>query len=265
MISARPGMTLRYRIHRLLHNPGGTSVSSRWFNRGLACLILVNALAVALETDRDFAAGHEHAFAILETVSLAFFLIEYLARLWVCVEHDKYRGRTWPRVRWATSLVSIADLLALATFLLPYDLRFLRLLRLVRLLRVANVEAFSATLEGLRVSVRERRDLLFVSALLMFIALFISASLVYYFEHHAQPKVFSSIPAALWWAVVSLTTTGYGDMAPVTPGGKVCAALALIFGVGIFALPGAILTSAVISASEKARPEVCPHCGRRLQ
>ncbi len=258
-------MTLRHRVHRLLHNPAGTSVASRWFNRALALLILVNAFAVALETDAGFAAGKETAFAVLETFSLAFFLVEYLARLWVCVEHDKYRGRSWPRLRWATSFVSIADLLALATFLLPFDLRFLRLLRLMRLLRVANIETFSDTLERLRASVRDRRDLLLVSALLMFIALFVSASLVYYFERGAQPKVFSSIPAALWWAVVSLTTTGYGDMTPITPGGKVFAGLALVFGVGIFALPGAILTSAVISASEPRRSERCPHCGRPLQ
>jgi len=112
---------------------------------------------------------------------------------------------------------------------------------------------------------RERRDLLVVTALLMFIALFISASLVYYFERGAQPKVFSSIPASLWWAVVTLTTTGYGDMAPITPGGRLWAAITLIFGVAVFALPGAIVTSAVISASEKARPDACPHCGRPLQ
>lgn len=258
-------MTLRHRVHVLLHNPDGNNPASLRFNRALVALILVNAIAVALETDPYFAAGHETAFAVLEHFSLAFFLIEYLARLWACVEHEKYRDRTWPRLRWATSFVSLADLLALATFFLPYDLRFLRLLRLLRLMRVANVRTFAHTLERLRQSVRERRDLLLVSGMLMFIALFISASLVYYFERDAQPKAFSSIPASLWWAVVTLTTTGYGDMAPVTPGGRLWAAFALVFGVGIFALPGAILTSAVISASEDRRPGVCPHCGRPLQ
>jgi voltage-gated potassium channel len=258
-------VSLRHRLHVLLHNPSGDHRASLYFNRALAFLILANALAVALETDIAFAAGHEDAFALLEAFSLSFFLVEYVARLWACVEHEKYRGRSWPRLRWATSFVSLADLLALATFLLPYDLRFLRLLRLMRLMRVANVHSFAETLERLRVSVRERRDLLIVTGLLMFIALFISASLVYYFEHAAQPKVFSSIPASLWWAVVTLTTTGYGDMTPITAGGRVWAALSLVFGVGVFALPGAILTSAVISASEKARPQVCPHCGRPLQ
>jgi len=258
-------MSLRHRLHILLHNPDGNNPASLRFNRALAALIFANAIAVALETDEYFAAGHETAFWVLENFSLAFFLLEYLVRLWVCVEHDKYRGRRFPRLSWATSFVSLADLLALLTFFLPYDLRFLRLLRLVRLLRVANVQAFSETLDRLRTSVRERRDLLVVSGLLMFIALFISASLVYYFERGAQPKVFSSIPAAMWWAVVTLTTTGYGDMAPITPGGRFWAALALVFGVGVFALPGAILTSAVISASDKRPPGACPHCGRPLQ
>ena len=258
-------MTLRYQAHRLLHNPDGDYAPSLWFNRGLAILIIANAVAVAVESDVQLSAGIEGPLAAFESFSLAFFLVEYVARLWACVEHDKYRHRAWPRLRWATSFVSIADLLALATFFLPVDLRFLRMLRLLRLMRVTNARAVADTLDQLRVSVRERRDLLVVSALLMLIALFIAASLVYYFERAAQPKAFSSIPAALWWAVVSLTTTGYGDMAPVTPAGRFCAALALIFGVGVFALPGAILTSAVISASEKRKPDVCPHCGHPLQ
>lgn len=258
-------MTLRHRAHLLLHNPGGNVQASIAFNRALAFLILANAFAVALETDIVFLAGKEDFFAAFEFFSLAFFLVEYLVRLWACVEHDKYRGLSWARLRWAFSVVSVADFLALATFVLPYDLRFLRLLRLVRLMRVANVESFSATLDRLREGVRDRRDLLVVSAVLMFIALFVSASFVYYFERGAQPRVFSSIPASLWWAVVTLTTTGYGDMTPVTPGGRLWASFALIFGIGIFALPGAILTSAVISASEKPKADVCPHCGRPLQ
>jgi len=258
-------MSLRHRLHVLLHNPDGTSVASLWFNRGLALLILANAAAVALETVPSFAEEHEGSLAALEGISLVLFLVEYVTRLWVCVEHDKYRGRSWPRLRWAVSPVSIADLLAIATFFLPFDLRFLRLLRLMRLMRVTNMRNFAVTLDRLRASVRDRRDLLYVSAILMFIALFISASLLYYFEHAAQPKVFSSIPAALWWAIVTLMTVGYGDMYPVTMAGKLCAGLVMVFGIAIFALPGAILTSAVISASEKQGPDACPHCGRRLQ
>ena len=258
-------MTLRYRLHVLLHNPDGTSGASLWFNRGLALLILANAAAVALETVPRLAEGYENAFAVLETVSLVLFVIEYLVRFWVCVEHPKYSGRTWPRLRWATSLVSLADLAAITTFFLPFDLRFLRLLRLMRLMRVTNVRTFAGTLDRLRESIRDRSDLLYVSALMMFIALFISASLLYYFEHAAQPKVFTSIPASLWWAIVTMMTVGYGDMYPVTIGGKVCAGFTMIFGIAVFALPGAIITSAVISASEKPGPTMCPHCGRPLQ
>jgi voltage-gated potassium channel len=257
-------MTLRYRLHVLLHNPDGNNPASLRFNRALATLIIVNAIAVALETDptsRGARDGVRDPRAILARVLPA----RIRGRLWACVEHDKYRGRSFPRLALGHELRFARGLLALLTFFLPYDLRFLRLLRLVRLLRVANVQAFSETLDRLRGSVRERRDLLVVSGLLMFIALFISAALVYYFERDAQPKVFSSIPASLWWAVVTLTTTGYGDMAPVTPGGRLWAAFALVFGVGVFALPGAILTSAVISASERRPPAVCPHCGRPLQ
>ena len=84
--------------------------------------------------------------------------------------------------------------------------------------------------------------------------------LLYIFEHEAQPKMFSSIPATLWWSIITLATIGYGDMVPVTIAGKVCAGFTAIFGVGVFALPTAILTAAVIEAGNRA--DVCPHCGK---
>src|SRR6185436_15830022 len=90
-------MSLRYRLHVLLHNPDGTSVASLLFNRALALLIVANSAAVALETVPNYWAEYEGTFAALESISLVLFLIEYMTRLWVCVDHDKYRGRSWPR------------------------------------------------------------------------------------------------------------------------------------------------------------------------
>ncbi len=253
-------VSLRHSVHLLLHNPTGKHPLTAWLNRFLVALILTNAAAVAMETVESVFVGNEHAFRIFETVSTAIFLIEYLARLWCCVEQPAFSDPLSGRLRWATRPVALMDLIVITAFAIGVDLRFLRLARLFRLLRVLNLDAMAKTYENLRSSIAARKDLLLVSAVLMFIALFSSASLLYLFEHTAQPKAFSSIPATLWWSIVTLATIGYGDMVPITIAGKICAAFTAVFGVGVFALPTAILTGAVIEAGNRA--DVCPHCGK---
>ena len=253
-------VSLRHSAHLLLHNPTGKHPVTAWLNRFLVLLILANAAAVALETVASIYLNYEHAFRIFETVSTAIFLVEYLARLWSSVEQDAFSHPLTGRLRWASRPVALLDLIVIATFFAHVDLRFLRLARLFRLLRVLNLEGMAGTYDRLKASIAMRKDLLLVSAVLMFIALFFSAALLYIFEHAAQPQQFSSIPATLWWSIVTLATIGYGDMVPITAAGKLCAAFTAIFGVGVFALPTAILTGAVIEASSRAEP--CPHCGK---
>lgn len=252
--------TLRKSAHLLLHNPTGRNPLSAWLNRLIALLIVANATAVALETVPSLYQGREQFFGAFEAASTLFFLIEYLTRLWCAVEQPKYANPVWGRIRWAMSPVALLDLIVVATYFAPIDLRFLRLARLLRLLRVFSLDGMASTYEHLRGSIAARRELLLVSAVLMLIALFFSASLLYFCEHEAQPNVFTSIPATLWWSVVTLTTVGYGDIFPITVAGKICAAFTAIFGVGVFALPAAVLTGAVIEAGSAA--VVCPHCGK---
>lgn len=252
--------SLRHSIHLILHNPTGKHPVTAWLNRFLVVLIIANATAVAIETVESIYLGNEQAFRVFETASTIVFLFEYLARLWSCVEQEAFTHPLTGRLRWATRPVAFLDLIVIVTFFIGVDLRFLRLARLFRLLRVLNLDAMAKTYENLKASIAVRKDLLLVSAVLMFIALFSSAALLYLFEHAAQPKMFSSIPATLWWSIVTLATIGYGDMVPVTIAGKICAGFTAIFGVGVFALPTAILTGAVIEAGNKA--DVCPHCGK---
>ena len=252
--------TLRYSAHLLLHNPTGKHPATAWLNRVLALLIVANAAAVAMETVQGIYVGNELAFRIFETVSTVLFLFEYLARLWCAVEQPAFAHPVWGRMRWALRPVALLDLIVIASFFATVDLRFLRLARVFRLLRVLNLEEMAGTYDNLKISLAARKDLLLVSAALMFVALFSAAALLYIFEHKAQPAVFSSIPATLWWSIVTLATIGYGDMVPITVAGKICAGLTAVFGVGVFALPTAILTGAIIEAS--ARAEVCPHCGK---
>jgi voltage-gated potassium channel len=100
----------------------------------------------------------------------------------------------------------------------------------------------------------------------MFVLLILCSSLAYFAEHDAQPKAFSSIPASLWWGVMTMTTVGYGDIYPITVMGKIIASFFAALGIGFFALPSAILASALIEQSRKSgASDTCPHCGRKLK
>ncbi|MEP7156717.1 MAG: ion transporter [Betaproteobacteria bacterium] len=254
--------TLRHAAHRLLHNPTGKHPVTAWINRALAALIIVNCAAVALETVPDIFRGNERAFFWLEAISTSIFAIEYLVRLWCSVEQADFSRPLLGRLRWMLRPVALFDLVVVVTYFAPVDLRFLRLVRLLRLLRVMSLDRMAGTYDNLKHSIAARKDLLMVSAVLMCCSLFASAALVYVCEHSAQPTIFTSIPATLWWSVVSLTTIGYGDMVPITAAGKICASISTLFGIGVFALPAAILTGAVIEAD--SRSKTCPHCGKGL-
>jgi len=113
-------------------------------------------------------------------------------------------------------------------------------------------------------AIRRRRSLLVMSLLMMGITIYCLAAVLYFVEHATQPQAFSSIPATLWWSVVTLTTIGYGDMAPVTTLGKTLAGIVMLFGIGVFALPVAIVTAAILEAGTD-EPAACPHCGNNIR
>ena len=170
----------------------------------------------------------------------------YALRIWSCTEDPQstHRGPVADRLRYALSPMAIIDFLAIAPFyvsmLFAIDLRFLRVFRLLRLLKLTR---YSPAIEMLgRVLYNERRAL-FSALLIMLVLLVFASSLMHLIEHEAQPDAFGSIPAAMWWAVVTLTTVGYGDAAPVTPLGQLLGGFVTILGVGTFALPAGILAS----------------------
>ena len=151
----------------------------------------------------------------------------------------------------------------ICTFWLPIDLRFLRVARIVRLLKVLKLEHFEDSLERISIGLRRRSALMIVAVAMMILCIYAAASLVYQLEHDAQPDVFTSIPATFWWAFETLTTIGYGDMVPQTTLGRLFAGMISIFGIGIFALPTAIVTAVIVEAGvSDPEPVVCRHCGR---
>lgn len=250
-------------------------LASRAFDYLIILLIVLNTVAVLLESVASIRQMAGHGFEILETFSVVIFTLEYLLRLWACPEDPRYADGLRGRLRFMVQPMAVIDLLAILPFYFAFlgaDLRVLRLLRLFRIFRVFKLSRYSDAMQTLgRVFWAQRAELsmsLFVGFLMMIIA----ASVVFAFEHDAQPRVFSSIPMTCWWAVATLTTIGYGDMAPVTPEGRFVAAIIAVMSVGLFAIPAGILGSGFTdelrkrrereqqSARESSGP--CPHCGR---
>ncbi|QCK88022.1 cyclic nucleotide-binding domain-containing protein [Phreatobacter aquaticus] len=216
-------------------------------HRTLVFLILVNVTAVVLESVPSLRLHYAVAFTAIEAFSVAVFTLEYAARLWSSVEHVPLAGRAPWRARLA-ALVSpslLIDLLAIMPFYLalvvPADLRVILLLRLLRFFKLARYSPGLSSLADAFWS--ERRAL--VACLVIFLgALIVAASAMHLVEHEAQPEKFGSIPETMWWAAITLTTVGYGDVYPVTPLGKLVATITAMFGLVMLALPGGIIATA---------------------
>lgn len=229
----------------------GTHPSGR---RGLAIahqgLILVSAAAIALETVPDLPGWAVRALFALEIFVLTAFLLEYLLRILCAARPLRYIFSFW----------GIVDLLACLPLIMIVDWQYaaVRTLRLLRLVRVLKLLHSNRALLRLERVLADSRGELGVFALLAAIILYIAAVGIYIFEHEAQPEAFSSIPISLWWAVVSFTTVGYGDIYPITTGGRLFTTAILFIGLGVIAVPTAIITSALINSDlvDKIEDEV---------
>ncbi|MCH7340503.1 MULTISPECIES: ion transporter [Acinetobacter] len=235
---------LRRFVYDNLHNDDYKSTVSTCVNYLLIALIIGNVAAVLLESVNEFYQLYKPYFDIFENLSIMIFSGEYLLRLWSIVEEEPQEPAWKQRVRWMKSGGAIIDLLAILpaylNFIVPIDLRFLRVLRLVRLLKLTRY--FVSLQILLRVIQREKGSFQAVIFILV-IMIVMTASAIYVVENKAQPEAFSSIPQSMWWAVVTLTTVGYGDVTPVTNLGRILGAFITILGVGIAALPAGILAS----------------------
>jgi voltage-gated potassium channel len=238
-------MPLRRLLFQWL-NFQGSSPIGRLVELSILGLVFLNVVAVILESVPAYRQAWAPAFAWFEQVSIALFALEYLLRLWVCVEDGRFQHPLWGRLRYALTPMAIVDLLAFLPFYFfgqeggGGEARVLRVLRLVRLLKLGR---YSASLELLAFVVRREFGTLMAATLMLLILIVLAASGIYLVEGEVQPEAFGSIPQAIWWATVTLTTVGYGDVVPVTFWGKTFGMAITIAGLGMVALPASILTS----------------------
>ena len=244
----------RRQVHDILEVGGDAHPAGRIVNAFIVILIVLNAVAFAAETVDALGTRYHAEFEIFNIFSVIVFSIEYLLRLWSAVEIPMLsRMPPWQaRLRFALRPLMLIDLFAVLPFyfswLVPMDLRVLRVLRLFRLLKLVR---YSPALQTLgRVIADEYRALL--GALLIILVLLLFASTAAYFlERGAQPDKFGSIPDAAWWALATLTTVGYGDIVPVTPLGKLLGGVVMLLGVGMIALPVAIIATGFSQESNR--------------
>ena len=236
----------RREVNDLLEVGGDAHPAGRLVNAFIIVLIILNAIAFAADTVPALAERYAVEFEVFNVFSVIVFTIEYVLRVWSSVEIPMLsRLPRWQaRLRFATRPMMIIDLLAFFPWYLhwmyPMDLRVLRLFRLFRLLKLVR---YSPALQTLgRVIADEYRALLGALLVILVLLLF-SATAMYYLEREAQPDKFGSIPDAAWWALATLTTVGYGDVVPVTPWGKLLGGVVMLLGVGMIALPVAIIAT----------------------
>jgi voltage-gated potassium channel len=248
---------LRNFVYNNLHNDEYETPFSRCINWFLILLIIGNVVAVLLESVNQIYSTYQFYFDIFENISIVIFSVEYVLRFWSVVEKSPFDSGWKVRWQYVTSGAAIIDLLAIlpayVNFFVHIDLRFLRTLRLLRLLKLTRY--FVSLQILLRVIEREKGSFQAVIFILM-IMIVMAAAGIYVVESRAQPEVFSSIPASMWWAVVTLTTVGYGDVTPITPIGRFLGALITILGVGLAALPAGILANGLANELELRKQQL---------
>ncbi|HWR33384.1 MAG TPA: ion transporter [Chitinophagaceae bacterium] len=266
------------KVHGLLHPEiVGDKTWDKIINVFIVVLIILNVIAVMLETVTVIHNKYAEFFYYFDWISVAIFTVEYVLRVWSSNQEKKYKHSFWGRIKYMVSPGALIDLLAiLPSYLhaiIGLDLRVLRMLRLLRFVRLFRLTAYTRSAQLIMNVFKKRANELGLSFLLAIFLIIIASCIMYFAEHlHPAPgeeaSLFTSIPKTIWWSVVTLTTTGYGDMYPVTNLGKALASLIMLTGVAFFALPAGIITAGFIDEFRQMRVKKthkCPHCGESIE
>lgn len=238
--------TLRIKTYLLLESETSKNFTAKAINFFLIVLIISNVIAAIFESEANYHEVFQQEFALFEFISLSLFCVEYLLRVWCCIENPKYQNVSTLKARtnYIFTPMALIDLIAILPFIIALffaiDLRTLRLLRVLRLLKLTHY--FKGFNIFINVITKELKSISAAMMVMMFLIV-IAASLMHSVEGKIQPEAFGSIIQSFWWAVVTMTTVGYGDVVPITGIGKVISTFIMIIGVGLVALPAAMLAA----------------------
>lgn len=206
-------------------------------------LILISVVTFSMETIPDLEPETRLILRYIEIFTVVIFTIEYLLRIYAS---DR-------KLKFIFSFFGIIDFLAILPFYLAVgvDLRSLRALRFLRLFRILKLVRYNKAMNQFSRAIKSAKEQILLFVFITLILVYFSAVGIYYFENQAQPEHFSSIFDSLWWAIITLTTVGYGDVYPITVGGKVFTFIILMIGLGIVAIPTGIISSALTNSVDK--------------
>ena len=250
-IGLNKGRTFRQHVYSTMNPDVHSGQLHAVFDIFMGGVIFLSVVAVMLESVADVHDVLAREFHIFDMITVGIFSVEYLFRVYCCVENPDYEEPVVGRLRYMVSPAALVDLIAILpfymTFLIQIDLRFLRVIRLLRLLKFTRYSSAMSTLSEV---FEEQMPSLSAALFITLVVTIFSASIVYLVEHEAQPEKFTSIPEATYWAMITLLSVGYGDIYPVTPVGQFMTMIISLVGLGLVALPTGILASGF---SEKMR------------
>ena len=221
--------------------------ASRYFAFFIQALILVSIVTFSVETIPNLKPSTKTILYVVEVFCVIVFTIEYLLRIYVADSKPKF----------IFSFFGIIDFLAILPFYLSFgiDLRSLRALRFLRLFRILKLVRYNKAMNHFTRAIKSAKEEILLFVFITLILIYFSAVGIYYFENEAQPEHFTSIFDSLWWAIITLTTVGYGDVYPITVGGKVFTFFILMIGLGIVAIPTGIISSALTKSVDTKETE----------
>ncbi|MEM7760639.1 MAG: ion transporter [Cyanobacteria bacterium P01_A01_bin.40] len=248
----------RHKLYHILEAQNYSDWLSRLDQVLLSILIILDISCFILETSQPLNQNYYWLFRGIAIFSTIIFTLEYGLRLWLCTVERQFRHPLWGRIRYALTPMAIIDFISTFPFyllLVFQHLAVLKTLRVLRLARILKIGRHSKSVRSLvKVIISKQEELLITLSIISWL-LIIASSLMFFAEHEAQPEAFSSIPASMWWGVVTLTTVGYGDIYPVTVMGKLLGACLACFGIGVFILPAGIVAS---SFAQEVRADILP-------
>ena len=244
---------LKNQLHKHLKSDNKTKLGT-YFDWFIVVLIILNVSLLIVDTF-NMPIWYFEISKNVEFVSIVIFTIEYLLRLWISDLNYPKLAKNKARIKHTFSFLAIVDFLAIIPFylplLFPIDLRVLRVLRLVRLLRLFKLNRYTNALVTIGLVFKNKRSQLFSSMLIVSLLLVISSLLMFNVEHPHQPEEFKNAFSGIWWAVATLTTVGYGDIYPITIGGKMIAGVIAILGIGLVAVPTGIISAGFVEMIDK--------------
>lgn len=274
MPKRHPKNILEHRIYNLIREDDVNSFHADLVD-GFLMFLVITSVVVAFLSTFELSDKAVQVLGILETTFVVIFSIEYVLRMWTS-ELMYPKLPAWKaRLRYAFSPMAIIDLLSILPFYLPLtrmSVGILKSVRLVRVLRIFKINRYTSALTLIGRVLKTRATQLLSSILVIFVLIFIAAMLMYDVEHKAQPEVFNNALSAMWWAMSTITTVGYGDIYPITSFGRVISGVITFLGIGLTAIPTGIISAGFIEQSKIIKSnkslnsqDVCPCCGVPLK